>query len=122
MAGMRTVRLPALIEVYPHPALLELLASERRLLYKVAKRSAYWPEAGPADRVANLLDRWKQILEALAAIFGPIPIAPPTTTSPSKLKHYEDMLDALVCAWGRGGVRARAGHGVWRRDRGDLVS
>lgn len=34
---------PALIEVYPHPALVEITNAEKRLPYKLAKISRYWP-------------------------------------------------------------------------------
>ena len=41
---------PALIEVYPHPALIELAKANRRLPYKHAKSRKYWPE----DSLINL--------------------------------------------------------------------
>jgi hypothetical protein len=39
-----TIASPALIEVYPHPALVELAGAVERLPYKAAKVSAYWPK------------------------------------------------------------------------------
>ena len=43
---------PALLEVYPHPALLRLLDARYRVPYKVANRRKYWPDATPAERRA----------------------------------------------------------------------
>ena len=48
-----TGRAPALLEVYPHPALLRLLDARYRLPYKVANRRKYWPDATPAEHVAR---------------------------------------------------------------------
>ncbi|MFK4771902.1 hypothetical protein [Rhizobium sp. ZW T2_16] len=42
--------IPALIEVYPHPALIELAAAAKRLPYKHGKAGKYWPEDTPAAR------------------------------------------------------------------------
>jgi predicted RNase H-like nuclease len=35
---------PGLLEVYPHPALVELAMSEKRLTYKRGKARDYWPD------------------------------------------------------------------------------
>jgi predicted RNase H-like nuclease len=54
-----------LIEVYPHPALVELAASSERLPYKVSRARSYWPHATPRDRRNNLLREWLRIVDLL---------------------------------------------------------
>lgn len=91
-----------LIEVYPHPALVELTGAPRRLPYKVGRARAYWPELSPLRRREALICQWETIVGSLEAeIEGvvealPLPLA---TVRLSALKAYEDQLDAVVCAW-----------------------
>ena len=87
-----------LLEVYPHPALLALTGERMRLPYKSSKTGKYWPGLPRAERVARLLTVWARIREALA---GRMEIAPGVLPPPEgwRLKPYEDMLDAAVCAW-----------------------
>jgi predicted RNase H-like nuclease len=92
----------SLIEVYPHVALLSLLKRSRRIPYKVSKSRKYWPQASIAERIALLLEQFGAILAALADELGPVELNLPsadTVVSLSTLKRYEDVLDALVCAW-----------------------
>ena len=42
-----------LIEVYPHPALIEFLKAERRLEYKAGKTGVYWPALSLDERHLN---------------------------------------------------------------------
>ena len=51
--------LPGLIEVYPHPALVELTGARRRLEYKAGKTKAYWPGLSVGERKLRLLDVWR---------------------------------------------------------------
>jgi predicted RNase H-like nuclease len=91
-----------LIEVYPHPALLELLRLPYRVPYKVAKARRYWRRASSADRICMLLDEFRAIHGGLERVFGPMALPLPAAhdvSSPHRLKRYEDVLDALVCAW-----------------------
>lgn len=91
---------PALVEVYPHPAVLCLLNAAYRIPYKASRAQRYWPAATGAERVANLLDAFRRIKEALDAYIGGIDIPIPTACpSLGALKRYEDALDAAVCAW-----------------------
>jgi predicted RNase H-like nuclease len=93
---------PALLEVYPHPALLSLLMRDRRVPYKVSKSGKYWPKLDVPARIAALLAEFSAIHTALSGALGPIPIhlsAPQTVETLARLKRYEDALDALVCAW-----------------------
>jgi predicted RNase H-like nuclease len=90
----------ALLEVYPHPALLVLLGCDRRVPYKVSRSRQYWPEASPTERIALLLGELRNIHVALASrienLRVPLPRSVPTL---SALKRYEDALDALISAW-----------------------
>jgi predicted RNase H-like nuclease len=90
------------IEVYPHPALVELAGAAERLPYKVAKARRYWPEANPAERRRNLYRQWAEIvgllekqISGIEAVLKPLP----HDASGLLMKAYEDMLDAVVCAW-----------------------
>jgi len=89
--------LPALIEVYPHAALLALLGVDRRVAYKLARARRYWPEADPAERRRRLRGEWERILRGLEdGIAGVCGRLDPHT---GPMKAFEDMLDAVVCAW-----------------------
>jgi len=93
---------PGVIEVYPHPALVELTGSDMRLPYKVGKTSRYWPGSELAWRRAALRGQWLAIVEHLECqIAGVATKLPPLdeTARGAALKAYEDGLDAVVCAW-----------------------
>jgi predicted RNase H-like nuclease len=90
------------LEVYPHPALLSLMARRMRVPYKVSKARKYWPGASADQRIKKLLAEFARIASALRLYFSEIGIEIPrvgTITNLSRLKRYEDALDALVCAW-----------------------
>jgi predicted RNase H-like nuclease len=91
-----------LLEVYPHPALLSLLQRDRRIPYKVSKSKQYWRVADVQERVTNLLLEFRNIYDALESVFGHLDFAlpqPKAVTTLAFLKRYEDVLDAMVCAW-----------------------
>lgn len=92
----------ALLEVYPHPALIELATAQRRLPYKHSKSRKYWPDKSPAIRRENLLETWRQIIILLDAEIQGVVAALPLPSSNSRgheMKAFEDTLDAVVCAW-----------------------
>jgi len=92
----------ALVEVYPHPALLTLLNADYRIPYKVSKSGKLWPGASPEQRTANLLEAFERILDGLTRHIDNIPLAlpkPQAVPTLSHLKRYEDALDALICGW-----------------------
>lgn len=94
--------LPALIEVFPLAALVCLMRLDKRPRYKVGKRQRYWPEHSSADRIALLLTEWHRICAALRDEINDLAFDVPDVDkveSASSLKAYEDMLDAIVCAW-----------------------
>lgn len=90
-----------LAEVYPHPALIELLGAAERLPYKVSRAGKYWPGAAPAERRARLLDVWRGIVAGLdlhlpgTMAMLPLPLPEARTAD---LKRFEDRLDAVICA------------------------
>lgn len=90
------------LEVYPHPALLSLLHCDYRVSYKVSSSNRYWPNSPRAERIANLLQQFRRINQALGRVFSGAALSIPReedVTTLSRLKRYEDALDALVCAW-----------------------
>lgn len=92
----------ALIEVYPHPALIELAAADRRLAYKHSKIRKYWPDASPGLRREKLLQVWDQIVKLLDAQVRGVAAAlvfPEFGARGYEMKAFEDALDAVVCAW-----------------------
>jgi predicted RNase H-like nuclease len=91
-----------LIEVYPHPALVELAGTPTRLPYKVSKARSYWPSANPAERRVRLLQQWSGIVALLEREIAGVEAALPCVEARSSgvaLKAYEDSLDAIICAW-----------------------
>lgn len=93
------------IEAYPHPAIIELLGLDERLKYKVSKLQKYWPDLEGNKRwtaVAQNLARLRTALDArIAGVAEWLPAAKTLIKNgpASRLKGYEDALDAIVCAW-----------------------
>jgi predicted RNase H-like nuclease len=97
-----TVASPGIIEVYPHPALVELAGASMRLPYKASRVRSYWPWATPSERRLRLYERWCEIVTLLDAQIGGVAAALPGLALDAtivELKAYEDSLDAVVCAW-----------------------
>jgi predicted RNase H-like nuclease len=91
----------ALIEVYPHATLISLLNLSKRAPYKVGKLSKYWPDLSSADRRERVLQEWRVIVDAIGNDIQGVP-SPPAASERytlATLKRYEDMLDAIICAW-----------------------
>lgn len=92
----------ALLEVYPHPALIELAAAPRRLAYKHSKARKYWPDDAPECRRQKLFGVWAQIVDLLDAKIEGVATAllmPTANCRGHEMKAFEDTLDAVVCAW-----------------------
>jgi len=90
------------IEVYPHPALVELTGAQERLPYKVSRARSYWPLMTPAERRTRLIVQWSEIIDLLERdIAGVRTALPILKIEPSRveMKAYEDALDAVICAW-----------------------
>ncbi|MGE3128000.1 MAG: DUF429 domain-containing protein [Fimbriimonadaceae bacterium] len=98
-------KLPArhgLIEVYPHPALIELTNAPERLPYKAGKSRVYWKHLAPAERRAEVLRVWECIISRLETHVSGVQRALQDydqDTSGKGLKSTEDRIDAVVCAW-----------------------
>lgn len=93
---------PALIEVYPHVALLALMEVPKRLPYKAAKSTKYWPGVPLAERKVLLVEEWRAIESRLSKEVDRIHLPLPDDASAlslRQLKALEDALDALICAW-----------------------
>lgn len=93
---------PGLIEVFPHPALLELTRAKERLPYKAAKIKRYWPDVTPEERRRRLYRQWSDIVDLLnCEMCGVRDAFPPLGLNASgrELKAFEDRLDAVICAW-----------------------
>ena len=93
---------PGTIEVYPHPALVELAGASMRLPYKASRVRSYWPWARPSARRLRLYKIWSEIIKLLDEKIGGVAAALPVldlSAGTVELKAYEDSLDAIVCAW-----------------------
>lgn len=91
-----------LVEVYPHPALLNLMKRPERIKYKAAKMRAYWITETPARRRILLESELQAVADALAGVFDDVEVHLPKPRPGAKLadlKRYEDAIDALVCCW-----------------------
>ena len=95
---------PALIECYPHVALLALLKRDYRVPYKVSRSGKYWKaeKLTRSERIERLLEQFQAIKEGLDQHISGIPDfipEPSEVKSLASLKPVEDMLDGLLCAW-----------------------
>ena len=95
---------PALIECYPHVALLALLTRYYRVPYKVSRSGQYWKaeKLTRSERIERLIDQFRAIRSGLDAHISGIPDfipAPSEVTTLASLKSVEDRLDGLICAW-----------------------
>jgi predicted RNase H-like nuclease len=93
---------PGLIEVYPHPALIELTGAGQRLPYKATRVRSYWEWATASQKRDLLYWEWGGIVALLQREIDGIETALPLPHQAAgivELKTYEDMLDAVICAW-----------------------
>jgi predicted RNase H-like nuclease len=96
-----TAVVPALIEVYPHVTVLDLMGAAFRVPYKVARARKYWPKVARGVRIASLIEQWRGIESALVRRIGALPgdFVVGEQAPTRVLKGYEDALDGIVCAW-----------------------
>ena len=95
---------PALIECYPHVALLALLKRNYRVPYKVSRSGKYWKAENltRSERIKRLLEQFQAIKDGLDEHIKGVPDLipePSDVTTLASLKPAEDMLDGLICAW-----------------------
>jgi predicted RNase H-like nuclease len=91
-----------IIEGYPHPALVELAKTSKRLPYKVSRVRAYWPSLTPLQRRSRLFRQWRKIVTLLENEITGVKEGLPMlglSASGLEVKAYEDTLDAIICAW-----------------------
>jgi len=89
----------AMLEVYPHAAVLALLGADYRVPYKLSRAAQYWPDRSADERRRAIVGKWRAIRRALAARIDGVHLRVPTSGPLAALKRYEDALDAVVCAW-----------------------
>jgi predicted RNase H-like nuclease len=90
-AGMdRTV-----LEVYPHPAIIEVFGLEERLIYKAKRGVTVTQRRQGLRNLASLLQGLEQ---AQPPLRGPS-VHIPDEARGAALKAIEDRLDARICAW-----------------------
>ena len=93
---------PALIEVYPHVALIECFSADERLKYKIHRSHKLWPGASVSERIGLLLGEWRRIVGELSERISGVEAElnlPKTFFSLASMKPYEDCIDAIVSAW-----------------------
>jgi len=89
----------ALIEVYPHVAVLELCQAAYRVPYKLARMRRYWPKATACERRDNLRKEWAGVIGCLQEkIDFDFEIDCDGRTM-QFWKAWEDVIDAMVCCW-----------------------
>ena len=90
----------ALVEVYPHTALIRLMGCDERRKYKAQKSTKYWKGRTVAERIELLLREWHLIVTALSIEIDDMSLnLPERFLSLSSMKTYEDRLDAVISAW-----------------------
>jgi predicted RNase H-like nuclease len=90
----------ALVETYPHPALLSLMRASYRVPYKVGNSKKYWPDLSQTEKLVRIVEQLEAITAALSLIISGIEIKiPKGQSSFAALKPVKDKIDALVCAW-----------------------
>ena len=96
----KAITVPALVEVYPHPALVELCKESERLRYKVQKMSKLHKVLPKEDRPVAVEKIWRRIAECGEKDIQGFSKAVDEAIRAHKIsKRGEDLLDALVCAW-----------------------
>jgi predicted RNase H-like nuclease len=88
----------ALIEVSPLAALARRL--QMRPTYKTARTSKYWKDLDREARMISLLAMWAKVEAALLEEVSDLRfVRPAEAVSFASLQPFEDVLDAIICAW-----------------------
>ena len=115
-------------ETYPHPVIIDMMALDYRLEYKVRNRSKFWPELSADERwqmSASQLDLLRGALsEKIAGVCSLVPSAVEILDNAvgSKLRvlqGIEEALDAVVCAYA--GWKVGDGSGMAFGDEGAAI-
>jgi predicted RNase H-like nuclease len=90
----------ALLEVYPHVALLALCNAERRLPYKLSRRAKNFGQIDdPKARLEAVRNEWNRILARLKREIDIDLDVGGNIATLGGWKAWEDVIDAIVCAW-----------------------
>lgn len=92
------------VETYPHVVIIEMLELDYRLPYKVDKMTSYWPNLDNNERYKKLCSAMEILrngmIERIDGLAEMLPEPSMLLGQPKRVwKKYEDILDALVCAW-----------------------
>jgi predicted RNase H-like nuclease len=89
----------ALLEVYPHVAVLELCGADYRVPYKLSRRRRYWSKAAPREQLVRIRSEWDKILRCLSQRIA-FDFDIDCTDRPMQFwKAWEDVIDAVVCSY-----------------------
>ncbi len=94
--GAGDTRVRRCVEVFPHPAMVVLFGLEKTLKYKAK------PGRDHTSRMAEYtryVDGLRGLANVEPALRVPDWLAVPTNKQGAELKRYEDLLDALMCAY-----------------------
>jgi predicted RNase H-like nuclease len=98
-AESKSLRGRCIIEVFPLAALVTFMRLKERPRYKVGKIGRFWPDVTDKEqRRKNLLGEWRVIVDALQMTVD-FNFRWPEADTDAALKPFEDVLDAIVCAW-----------------------
>ena len=89
----------ALIEVYPHVAVLELCQAAYRVPYKLSRVRRYWPRATACERRDNLRKEWAKVIGCLQERIDFDLEIDCSGRQMRFWKAWEDVIDAIVCCW-----------------------
>ncbi|MCS6813355.1 MAG: DUF429 domain-containing protein, partial [Cyanobacteria bacterium] len=84
------------IEVFPHPATVNLFRLDRILKYKKGKLAE---RRGELERLRQLIDHHLPQLEPMLHLPSSSTMLPTIPTAGAALKVVEDQLDSLICAY-----------------------
>ena len=115
---LRTISIetPGVIEVYPHPVLVELSGASERLPYKAGKVRSYWPSLPPAERRVRLYRQWAEIVGLLEGEIAGIAAAMPELAidaSGAQLKGVRGRARRYRMRMGRCLRLGGPGHVLW---------
>jgi predicted RNase H-like nuclease len=105
-----------LIEVYPHPALLELANAKERLTYKAAKVRSYWPSLLPMERRKSLYRQWTKIIELLESEIAGVTAAFPALEATASGQQVKALRTLSMPSFARGSASARYKGEPWHSE------
>ena len=91
----------AVVEVYPHTALLHLLRLSYRFPYKIGRAGSYWQNVSSAEGQVLVRKNLRRLLTKLSTHLdlSDLEFSFPPERPLRLCKEFEDQLDSLVCSW-----------------------